>query len=32
MKRAGIEEVNQITWEKVGRKVVDNYKRILGWT
>lgn len=31
MKQAGIDEVNQITWEKVGRKVVDAYKKLLGW-
>jgi glycosyltransferase involved in cell wall biosynthesis len=32
MRQAGIDEVSQITWEKVGRKVVDHYKRLLGWS
>ena len=32
MKNAGRDEVNQITWEKVGRRVVDAYKRVLGWS
>lgn len=31
MKNAGRDEVNQITWEKVGRRVVDAYKRVLHW-
>ncbi len=32
MQEKGRNEVNQITWEKVGRRVVDAYKRLLGWS
>ena len=32
LQEAGRNEVNQITWEKVGRRVVDAYKRLLGWS
>jgi hypothetical protein len=32
MQEMGRNEVNQITWEKVGRRVVDAYKRLLGWS
>ncbi len=32
MQEAGREEVNHITWENVGRRVVDAYKRLLGWS
>jgi glycosyltransferase involved in cell wall biosynthesis len=31
LQEAGRNEVNQITWEKVGRRVVDAYKKLLGW-
>jgi len=31
MQEKGRDEVNQITWEKVGRRVVDAYKKVLGW-
>ena len=27
----GIEEIHQITWEKAGKKVIDIYKKVLGW-
>lgn len=32
MQEKGRDEVNQITWEKVGRRVVDAYKKVLGWS
>ena len=31
MKEKGRDEVNQITWEKVGERVVAAYKKVLGW-
>ena len=27
----GIEEIHNITWEKAGKKVIDIYKKVLGW-
>lgn len=27
----GIEEIHGITWEKAGKKVIDIYKKVLGW-
>ena len=29
LREDGIEEVNQITWDKAGRKVIDIYNRVL---
>ena len=31
LQEKGRDEVNQITWEKVGQRVVNAYKRLLGW-
>ena len=31
MQEKGRDEVNQITWEKVGERVVAAYKKVLGW-
>lgn len=28
----GIEEIHGITWEKAGKKVIDIYKKVLGWS
>lgn len=31
LRHDGLEEVNRITWDKAGRKVIDIYKKVLGW-
>ncbi|MDP4269153.1 MAG: glycosyltransferase family 4 protein [Bacteroidota bacterium] len=31
LKEEGKKEVDQIIWEKAGRKVIDIYKQVLGW-
>ncbi len=32
LQEEGRKEVAEITWEKVGQRVVDAYKRVLGWS
>ncbi len=32
LREDGLREVNQITWDKAGKKVIDLYKRVLGWS
>ena len=27
----GLREVEQITWEKVGERIYNSYKRVLNW-
>lgn len=31
LREDGLDEVNRITWDKAGAKVIDIYKRVLGW-
>ena len=31
LREDGLAEVNQITWDKAGRKVIDIYRKVLGW-
>ena len=31
LKEEGRKEVDQITWEKVGERIYEAYKRALGW-
>jgi glycosyltransferase involved in cell wall biosynthesis len=31
LREDGLAEVNQITWDKAGRKVIDIYHKVLGW-
>ena len=31
LREDGLAEVNQITWDKAGKKVIDIYKKVLGW-
>ena len=30
LREDGIKEVNQITWDKAGAKVIDIYRKVLG--
>ncbi len=30
LREDGLAEVNQITWDKAGRKVIDIYNKVLG--
>ncbi len=31
LREDGLAEVNQITWDKAGKKVIDIYHKVLGW-
>ena len=31
LREDGLREVNQITWDKAGKKVIDIYHKVLGW-
>ena len=31
LREDGLEEVNRITWDKAGAKVINIYKKVLGW-
>ena len=31
LKEDGLAEVNAITWDKAGQKVIDIYHKVLGW-
>ena len=30
LKNDGLREINEITWEKAGKKVIDIYKKVIG--